>query len=114
MGSWKELHRSQARNGIIAANAEEAFGQLANDQAQRQQHGSFNVATIIVLNASGAGVKLDGLSTRQFDLEQPGTFRIEPDEGEFFEWVTIKDISGAGIAANKVIVKLAIAERIGG
>lgn len=110
MAAFKELYRLSTENAEIALNAQETFGQDTSSREAKNLYGSFNVAQITVLRATGAIISLDG--TDNFVLEQPGTFSIKAEEGQYFNWVDIVDDTGVAILAAKVKVVLAIAKQV--
>lgn len=107
-----EQYNLITRNATIAASASEAFGQDIPSKEARYKHGSFNSAIVTIQEADGAIIRMDGRTDRVFEIKQPGTFKIKPEEGYFFDWITITDRSAAGITANTIDVKLAIAKEV--
>lgn len=114
MGRWIELYQQTTQNSTISADSQEVFGQATSDREARNKFGSFNSCVITVRKSSGAVIKLDGSTERQFTLSQPGTFSIKPEEGEFFTWIVVEDGDSAGITAGEVTVRYAIAQFLEG
>lgn len=112
MAYFNEVFNLITRNGVIGANASEAFGQDVSSREAKNKYGSFNSASVTILDTNGAIIKIDGLTSRTFELAQPGNFKIKPEEGYFFDWLTITDRSGAGMLADKADIKIAIAQEV--
>lgn len=110
MTVFNEVYTLQTRNSAISASAKEAFGQDTSSRENKNKYGSFNSAVIFVSNTDGATIQFNGNANESYPLNQPGTIRVHPEEGKFFDWVAVLNETGSEIAANKVDVKLAIAK----
>ena len=111
MGAYREKYRLHTTNSVISANGSESFGLDTASREAFRKYGGFNACIIQILRATGATISLDGLE--DYKVEQPSTFVISADEGRFFNWIIIKDETGAQIDAGDVVVNMSIKERIG-
>lgn len=109
---WLENYTLTKQNSTIAADGQEVFGQDTSSKEARNKYGSFNVAVVTVTKTTGCVIRIDGLTTKQYTLVQPGTFTIREDEGQFFDWIQIEDGDSTGITAGQVNVTVAIREKV--
>jgi hypothetical protein len=111
MAVWREVHRAQTTNSAaVTAGSTTEFGVATADREAKSKHGSFNKASVNILETQGAIIRLDGLTSRQYEMSSPGSFEIHPEEGLFFDWLQVEAI--AEIAAGDIQGGIAIAKRV--
>lgn len=100
--------------GIIASTATGFFGNELETQEKRQRHGSANGLIINSLAGEVLRIDLDGNSDRTIGLLQPnGHFIISPEDGIFFDFITLTNVSGTDTVADEIQVKIYQARQVG-
>jgi len=112
MVQFLEVYRTVQKNSTIAATEREVFGVSRIDQAQKLKHGSFNVLNLSNNQNDPITIKLDSDDNTEEILITPGNYQIEPEDGQFFNYVEIT--AGAlAIGADEIVIRMAVAKRIG-
>jgi len=111
MADYTEAYVSIEQNAEIAASGNAVFGQSTASKENKNKFGSFNSLLISSLSGNSISVYIDGLSSKQFGvLQGAGTIKISPEDGIFFDWIQINNLSASTvITANDVNVRTAIA-----
>ena len=111
MVRFTEVYGEEYTSGAINTTASELFG---NDQASnRQKYGSANSLILTNLAAENFLIKLDGRRTMGILYANGGTFVIKPEDGIFYDYVELENISGTNSSADEVKIRIARANAIG-
>jgi len=105
MVKFKQVYSGAFSAGIIATTASEYFGNAQAHNEKRQRYGSSNGLIITSLATERFQVILDGVDT--FAILQPnGSVIIKPEDGIFFDFVQLTNLSGTNSSADEVKLKL--------
>jgi len=119
MTSYKERYSFSTQLQAIAAAATDTFGNKATErdiQRQRDKWGSMNRMIVTSRAEENLEIRLDGLDTRLIAVITGlgGAAVIAPEDGIFFDWVEITNVSAVTTANDEINVLVARADPIPG
>jgi hypothetical protein len=108
--AWKEVYHDETSNSIITAGSTQQFGNSENAKGQKVKYGSYNSLVFTYLGSPALAVYLDD-NRLLFRLLGAGSIVIDPKDGKFFDWITIKNLDGAAqVDADLITVSCIIAK----
>ena len=119
MTQWKtEITEATVNNAEIANGASETFVIPALSMAEMRRRGlPFGYNSISVVDVAGASamtVRLNsGNNIQTLVLPSNGAVTVEPEDGEYWQEITILNSSGAAYAANKAFINRSLKVRNG-
>lgn len=113
MAAFREVWRKSFSAGAINASESEAFGADLDTQQSRDRYGSANFLVITSLASEHFRIDLDGITDRTIGILAPGgSFVINPEDGIYFDHVSLVNVSASNSGADEVKIKMARSELV--
>lgn len=110
MVRFNETWASDFSAGAIVTTASEHFGNELDTVQKRQRYGSANSLILANLSAENLLILLDGTRTVGILYASGGSYVLKPEEGIFFDFVKLTNVSATNTSADEIKVRIARAD----